>query len=811
MVTPMQLTGLGLAIGVAMNTKTSLTSLSFLIAAGVSCGALSGCSGSKASVAPIDLTKATLQRTRSCEDLTSALRDDARSKLNRRVDAEIRALRQGWGYGYGSGGYGEGDKNAGTAAPPQTGGAGGATSTPAPAPAHSDTETQVKGVDEADIVKTDGNHIYLLHGDEFMVVNSWPATALGAIAKAKIEGLPSEMFVANGRVVVFSRVDGAPVYSAAGVTPRAPYTDGYTPYGGGYGGGGIAMTGGAPAGGVATPPYPGGGGGGIGANPLTKITVLQVSEAGVTATRELYFEGEYSTSRRVDAKVRAILNGGGHGPVLTYSPDFSQSTPDATTPVGSGKGQPQPQPQPQPYVAPTTDAQIAAWETLRGKNLAIIANTTYADWVPTSFVKNGATVTATPTQCADFYVPTAGTTESGMTQIESIDLDAPDALPRATTILGSASTVYGNASAMVLASHAYVDPWVLRQAYPPPVPNAGSGIGIASQPPVIPVQTMNFTHLHAFDLMSDPTTALYVGSGTVPGDVKDQFALDERNGVVRVATTEQFSGPSRTDGKSNEVSHVFALENQQGKFAITGDAGDIAPGEQLYSTRFVGDRAYIVTWHVTDPLFVVDVADSHHVKVLGQVQIPGFSTYIHPLDDNHLLTIGRETDMTGHQHDGSYWYGIALQVFDVTNPLQPRRQHKFVFDGGDYAQSEAMEEHKAFTYFDDKKLLAFPYVHQGTYGNSKQSSTLQVFKVGVSEGITQLGAVDHSSLVGTLANGNYGYCGGYFDGAVRRGIFVENVVYSISYGGILAHDVSKLDAPLATLKLDAPTMTNVCQ
>jgi hypothetical protein len=550
----------------------------------------------------------------------------------------------------------------------------------------------------------------------------------------------------------------------------------------------------------------GGGGGSSGyyTNPLTKITVLEISDAGVTPTRELYFEGDYATSRRVDAHVRVILNGGGHGPQLSYAPDMTQATQAGVAESsGSSSGSTQ-----TPYTGPTIDQQIAAWEALRTKNLALIAKTTYADWVPASFVKSGAALTVSPTQCTDFYVPTPGTTESGMTQIASVDLDAPDALPRLTTILGAVNTVYGNTQAMVLASQAYVDPWVLRQAYPPATIQV-NGVSIT---PSIPIMTMNFTHLHAFDIQTDPTTALYTGSGTVPGAVKDQFAIDEKNGAVRVATTEQRSGPPRTDGKENAVSHVYVLMNDSGKLSIFGDAGEIAPGEQLYATRFVGDKAYIVTWHVTDPLFVVDVADASHPTIMGQVQIPGFSTYIHPLDDTHLLTIGRETDMTGHQHDGSYWYGIALQVFDVTNPLAPKQQYKYVFDGGEYAQSEAMEEHKAFTYFDDRQLLAFPYVHEGSYGNYQQSSTLQVFKVDLASGIQPLGQVDHSSLLGTLPNGNYGYCGGYFDGAVRRGVFVENVVYSISYGGVIASDVSNLaGAPIATLKLDAPTMAPACQ
>src|SRR5205823_5430707 len=127
-----------------------------------------------------------------------------------------RGIREGWSYGYGREGDNAGPTLSAGAGAPSSGGA----ATPAPAPAHSDTETQVKGVDEADIVKTDGNHIYLLHGDEFVVLDAWPATKLGTLGTTSIEGQPIEMFVSDGRVVVFSRVDGTPIYAAAHQTPR---------------------------------------------------------------------------------------------------------------------------------------------------------------------------------------------------------------------------------------------------------------------------------------------------------------------------------------------------------------------------------------------------------------------------------------------------------------------------------------------------------------------------------------------------------------------------------------------------------------
>jgi hypothetical protein len=759
--------------------------------------ALAACS-SDGPPEPVGSSQATLRRAQSCSDLTAMLQADALSKMNQRVDAQIRAIREGWtAYGYGPGfaavandtgapsGAASGSSSAGAAAPVAATPAAGTTAPPA----HSDTETQVKGVDEADIVKTDGTYLYVLHGDKFLVVDAWPAVSLSLASSLSIEGEPLEMFVTPGQAVVFSLVDGVPIYSAAGVTPRPAYSDAYAP-GAFYGGGAVAVPGVAAAGPTGSgPAFPG-----SSSAPLAKVTVLSIQGTTATVARELYFEGSYLSSRRIDERVRVILGGGAHGPALSYSP---------ASPPPSADGS---------YVAPTEDQQVAAWEALRRSNAELIAKTTYADWLPYAFVKTGGQVTASMPSCSDFYVPGAGTTDFGLTQIESFDLGAPAQAPTVVAIVGSAETVYGNDEAMVLAAEAFPDPWVQMQSYGAPVAFASSGSAPGGQsPPQPPVETLNHTHLHLFDIASDPTTPRYVASGTVPGDVLDQFALDEKNGSVRVTTTEQRTGPALPDGHPNQASHVFVLQNDRGRLDVTGDAGEIAPGETLYATRYVGDKGYVVTWNVTDPLFVVDVADPHAPKVLGQVQIPGFSTYIHPLDDTHLLTIGRETDDTGHQHTtGGYWFGIAIQVFDVTNPLAPSLMYKYVYDGGEYATTEAMDNHKAFTYFDDKKLLAFPYEHQGSYGTSGPSSTLEVFQVGVAEGIQKLGSVDHSGLLATLPDGYYGYCGGYYDGSVRRGVFIGNDVFSISYGGIIASDVSNLSTPIATLKLDPPTMAGIC-
>ena len=126
--------------------------------------------------------------------------------------------------------------------------------------------------------------------------------------------------------------------------------------------------------------------------------------------------------------------------------------------------------------------------------------------------------------------------------------------------------------------------------------------------------------------------------------------------------------------------------------------------------------------------------------------------------------------------------GLALQIFDVTSPTVPRLMHKHVFDSATYGYSEAENNHKAFTYYAAKKLLSFPFYGWSSTGCS---SSAELFQIDLDSGITRLGSIDHTQLFGTNSRG---YCGGYYSPEVRRSVFMEDVLYSISYGGIIASD-----------------------
>lgn len=825
-----------------MHIKTA-----FVLVAAVTSALAMGCSSSDGEKAAGE-TRASLHRAKSCGALLSDLKGDASFKLNKAIDQQIAIIDKciatygdvqqcsyygGYvGYGRGGGGMATGAAEDSNAAPPATPGAQAGGTSSEKASSYSETNTQVKGVDEADIIKNDGKNLYVIHGRAFKVINAWPASSLKQLTSTDVEGTPTEMFVADGKAVIYSQVNGADVFKAAGVTPKTQYQDYYYPMGG-MTGGGVAASDSkmAPGGGY----YPQNGEVYV---PLTKITVLSLDDNGKTqVTREVYFEGGYLDSRRVGPHVRTVLQGFAHGPKLLYGVYELYPQPQYDPNTGTMIGE-------QPKYPQTGSAMIADLEKLRTENLTRINNSKLDEWLPYTFVKNGSGVAASTVACEDFYVPTAGSTESGLTEVASLDLSDPSATPKETAILGRADTVYGSADTLYLAARAWVEPpmmWndmgggdvaVGSGSTPPSTGNAGTGVAPAPEqtdPPAptpggkigtrtTPAQTTgvitystNKTHLHKFEFKTDAKFPNYQASGTVVGNVKDQFSLDDKDGTLRVATTEsrmyvdangKYVSPEFTDPSSPQpitrpstANHVFALQQNGSWLDVAGDVGDLAANEQIFSVRFVGNRGYVVTFRRVDPLFVVDLSQPKSPSVLAALKIPGFSEYMHPIDENHLLTIGRDTDASGRQT------GLALQIFDVTNGANPVLQHKFAYNGSEYGSSEAEYDHKAFTYFADKNLLAFPYFSYNYNSGSGAKSTLELFKVDLDAGFAKVGAIDHSDLVSSAPTG---YCGGYYAPSVRRGVFMENFVYSVSYGGVVAKDSNDLNAQGTSLALPQP-------
>lgn len=276
-----------------------------------------------------------------------------------------------------------------------------------------------------------------------------------------------------------------------------------------------------------------------------------------------------------------------------------------------------------------------------------------------------------------------------------------------------------------------------------------------------------------------------VAQGQVPGRLLNQFSMDEHGGHLRVATT---SGWRTMEGGST-TNAVYVLNET---LAMIGRLEGLAPGETIYSARFMGDRAYLVTFEKIDPFFVLDLSDPAAPRLLGSLKIPGYSDYLHPFDEDRVLGLGK--DAMPAEGNFSWFQGLKLSLFDVSEAESPQEVSKVVL-GDRGTDSEALYDHKAFLLSPSQGLLVFPvalyefdgaydpppfefgeFVHQGAY----------VFSVTLDRGFEFRGAILHTDASESDA--------GYPDWSrwVRRSLWIGEVLYTISPAMVKANLLSDL-------------------
>lgn len=216
----------------------------------------------------------------------------------------------------------------------------------------------------------------------------------------------------------------------------------------------------------------------------------------------------------------------------------------------------------------------------------------------------------------------------------------------------------------------------------------------------------------------------YIGKGSVAGRILNQFSMDEHQGNFRIATTVE-----KHNNNENQMSNnLYILGSGMN---VIGKIENIAPNERIYSVRFLGDRGYMVTFKTVDPLFVLDLKNPNNPSILGELKIPGYSNYLHPYDENHIIGFGKEAIEVEETHwsgegtiKNAYYLGMKVALFDVSDVHNPIE--KFKLEIGDRGtESELLWNHKALLFDKEKNLLAFPVtVHEIDYNNIDQHDYL---------------------------------------------------------------------------------------
>jgi uncharacterized secreted protein with C-terminal beta-propeller domain len=283
----------------------------------------------------------------------------------------------------------------------------------------------------------------------------------------------------------------------------------------------------------------------------------------------------------------------------------------------------------------------------------------------------------------------------------------------------------------------------------------------------------------------------YHATGQVPGRLLNQFSMDEQGEYFRVAaTTGNVWG-----GDTGSTNNVYVLDQ---KLDIFSRLENLAPGEQIYSARFMGSRCYLVTFKKIDPLFVIDLTNPGEPKVLGELKITGYSDYLHPYDENHVIGIGKEA-VAAEEGDFAWYQGVKVSLFDVSDVANPREIAKYeIGDRG--TDSPVLYDHKAFLFDGAKNLLVLPVsvaeidasqypsgVPSWAYGESVWQGAY-VFDISLEHGLGLKGKITH-------CNGSESQKAWYYGSSscsIERSLYIGDVLYTISDQKIGMNDLEAL-------------------
>jgi hypothetical protein len=476
---------------------------------------------------------------------------------------------------------------------------------------------------------------------------------------------------------------------------------------------------------------------------VVKLTTLDVTDlAKPVVLSEVYLPGSYVSARRIGERVRLVMSD-----TLPY-PDGLRWWPDLTR-------------------ATTEEERKAAFDALVAANEALIRGRTLDDWLRRGEVRRpGQPDVALGHACGDFAHGQAPV-RSGLLSVATFDVAAASLVSR-TTVFGEPGVVYASADTLWVATPHW---WWW--------PEPGQ---------------RDATYLHAFDL-TNPDRAGYLGSGVVDGVPRDQYALDEHEGALRVATTVSRRVPSPEPwGRIETAGRITVLKQAGSTFEVVGETPPFGAGERVFGSRFLGPRGFVITARQIDPLFTFDLADPANPVVKGELEMPGFISYLHPVDATHLLGLGQQG---GGPNAPMQVKVTLLDVADLTAPVDLAT----VLVGDGWSWSESIWDPKAFTWLGSRGLMAIPMA--GYDATFQFSSDLRLFKVdpAVDPPIAPAGRLSMGDVFLDDPGTPFGW---WWSPYVRRSVLASDdtgdYVYAVSDAGLRSARVADLPKWLATIQ-----------
>ena len=282
----------------------------------------------------------------------------------------------------------------------------------------------------------------------------------------------------------------------------------------------------------------------------------------------------------------------------------------------------------------------------------------------------------------------------------------------------------------------------------------------------------------------------YSGKGSVPGTMLNQFSMDEHQGKFRVVTTNEYFSQRDRNVRYNAV---YVLDED---LSILGSLDRIAENESVFSSRFIGERLYLVTFERIDPFFVIDLSQDTP-RILGELKIPGFSNYLHPYDEDHVIGIGRDTI---EKEDRVRQLGVKIALFDVSDVRNPSVLDEVVI-GDRRADSLSLDDHRAFLFDKERDILSIP-IH-GRTATLLEDSLAPERESWYGFFVYGLDAENGFSLKGTISHGIGDDSWPYRDNGPRS-FYIEDVLYTVSDSYLKMNDISDV-SELNSIRLDQRT------
>jgi len=467
--------------------------------------------------------------------------------------------------------------------------------------------------------------------------------------------------------------------------------------------------------------------------------------------RTLELEGRYVSAREVDGTIRIVVS----APADRFA-----------------------------FVFPNNQGAEEVAETA---NKSLIESSTINQWIPTFRLTAGGDRSevidqGTLVDCENVHFPSEF---AGFGSLVMLTADIEDGLSinDAVSVFTEGDTVYASTDRVAVATQRW------------PVWNEDGEIE----------QDDAFTTaIHTFDI-TDSSKAAYQATGEVRGHLLNQFSMSEWNGDLRVATTDGDPWGEFGGGEPDSESFVTVLRENGSVLESVGQVGGLGRGEQIFAVRFLGDKGYVVTFRQIDPLYTVDLSDPENPRVAGELKIPGFSSYLHPVGSDQLIGVGTDGDEEGNTT------GAVVSLFDVGDPANPTRTDKLPLsvpvdtDAGFMGGSDTPVAHdaKAFTYWDDNALIPINwYAYSEREQAEMNGSEVVAVVVGADGTVTERGRVTHPSITECENGSEYSeeeapstdaeYCYTYTP-QIQRSVIVGDNLFTISEQGVAVDSFSTLE------------------